>query len=175
MNPWHDIPLDFQDDELTCLIEIPANSKIKYEIEKETGLLKVDRILSSSVHYPCNYGLFPQTLCDDKDPLDVLVLGQFPVMPMSLMRVRPVGVVRMIDGGEGDDKVIAVHVDDPQYKHIKTLSEVNPHIVKEIRQFFESYKALEKKSVQINGIDDEKAAMQAVKDSIKMYNDQFKK
>lgn len=176
MNLWHDINLDFNTDKntLNCLIEIPAGSKVKYEIDKETGLLMVDRILSSSVHYPCNYGLFPQTYCDDKDPLDVLVLGQFPIAPLSLMKVRPVGVLKMIDGGEGDDKVIAIHVDDPQFKHITKLSEVSPHLVAEIKQFFESYKALEKKKVEITGIEDEVAAVKVVNDSITFYKKHFK-
>lgn len=174
MNPWHDVALDFaQDTTFNCIIEIPASSKIKYEIDKDSGLLKVDRILSSSVHYPCNYGLLPQTYCDDKDPLDVLVIGQLPVMPLSIMRVRPIGVVRMIDQGEGDDKIISVHVDDPEYKHITSISQVSPHKLNEIRQFFESYKALEKKSVVINAIEDEKAAVQAIKDSIELYKKNF--
>lgn len=170
MNVWHDLELlTDKENEYQVVIEIPAGSKIKYEIDKEAGLLRVDRILSSAVHYPCNYGLFPKTYCDDKDPLDVLVLGQLPVAPMSIMVVRPVGVVRMIDGGEGDDKVIAVHVSDPEYKHIKKLSEVSPVKLAEIKTFFETYKLNEKKSVQINGIEDEKAALQTVVDSIEAY------
>lgn len=176
MNLWHDLELHSDKaNEFNCVIEIPAGSKIKYEIDKDSGLLKVDRILSSSVHYPCNYGLFPKTYCDDGDPLDVLVIGQLPVLPMSIMTVRPVGVVRMIDGGEGDDKIIAIHVDDPEYKHITTLKELSPHKVKEIRQFFESYKALEKKSVEIRAIDDETAAVAAVHESIEFYNKKFAK
>lgn len=172
MNVWHDLELlTDKEDEFQVVIEIPAGSKIKYEIDKEAGLIRVDRILSSAVHYPCNYGLFPKTYCDDKDPLDVLVLGQFPVVPMAVMIVRPVGVVRMIDGGEGDDKVIAVHVDDPEFKHITKLSEVSKAKLAEIKTFFETYKLNEKKSVQINGIDDEVAAMKAVKDSIVLYKE----
>lgn len=172
MNVWHDLELlTDKADVFQVVIEIPAGSKIKYEIDKEAGLLRVDRILSSAVHYPCNYGLFPKTYCDDKDPLDVLVIGQFPVAPMSIMEVRPVGVVRMIDGGEGDDKIIAVHVGDPEYKHIKKLSELSPAKVAEIKTFFETYKLNEKKSVQINGIDDETAALKAVADSIEMYKE----
>lgn len=174
MNPWHDLALDFTADELNCLIEIPAGSKIKYEIDKESGLLKVDRILYSSVHYPCNYGLFPQTFCDDGDPLDVLVIGQLPVAPLSIMRVRPIGVIRMIDQGKGDDKVISVHVDDPEYNHIRSIKELAPHKINEIRRFFESYKELEKKSVEITSIDDEKHAVQVVRESIELYRKTFK-
>lgn len=176
MNPWHDLKLELDEaNELNCLIEIPALSKIKYEIDKESGLLKVDRILHSSVHYPCNYGLFPQTYCDDGDPLDVLVIGQAPIVPLSIMRVRPVGVMRMIDQGKGDDKVISIHVDDPEYNHIKKLSELAPHKIAEIRQFFESYKVLEKKSVEIRSIDDEHAAIDVIKESIQLYKETFKK
>lgn len=176
MNPWHDVALEFSDDStFNCIIEIPAGSKIKYEIDKDSGLLKVDRILSSSVHYPCNYGLLPQTYCDDKDPLDVLVIGQLPVAPLSIMKVRPIGVVRMIDQGEGDDKIISVHVDDPEYKHIHSIKEIPQHKLNEIRQFFESYKALEKKSVVINAIEDEKAAVKVIHESISLYKNKFNK
>lgn len=170
MNPWHDVKLNLNENyELSCVIEIPALSKVKYEIDKETGLLKVDRILYSSVHYPCNYGLFPQTYCDDGDPLDVLVLGQSPVFPLSIMRVRPVGVLRMLDQGKGDDKIISVHIDDPEYNHIHKLSEIAPHKISEIKQFFESYKALEKKEVEIHSIDDEKTARLVIDESIRAY------
>lgn len=176
LNPWHDVDLDFDESgELNCIIEIPAGSKIKYEIDKASGLLKVDRVLYSSVHYPCNYGLFSQTYCDDGDPLDVLVIGQAPVLPLSIMRVRPIGVIRMIDQGKGDDKVISVHVDDPEYNHIRSIRELAPHKVAEIKHFFESYKALEKKSVQINAIEDEKAALSVIKESIQYYKKEFAK
>lgn len=174
MNPWHDVELNLNEKgEVNCLIEIPAGSKIKYEIDKKSGLLMVDRILYSSVHYPCNYGLFPQTFCDDGDPLDVLVIGQLPVAPLSLMRVRPIGVIRMIDQGKGDDKVISVHVDDPEYNHIRSITELAPHKMNEIRRFFESYKELEKKSVEIRSIDNEKSAIEVIKESIALYQDSF--
>lgn len=176
MNPWHDVSLNLNDkNELSCIIEIPAQSKVKYEIDKESGLLIVDRILHSSVHYPCNYGLFPKTYCDDGDPLDVLVIGQAIVVPLSIMRVRPVGVLRMLDQGKGDDKIISVHIDDPEYNHIKKLSEIAPHKIAEIRQFFESYKALEKKPVEILSIEDEKSAIEVILESIKFYNNKFLK
>lgn len=174
MNPWHDVKLDFNDkNQLNAVIEIPAGSKIKYEIDKDSGLLKVDRILYSSVHYPCNYGLFPKTFCDDGDPLDVLVIGQLPVLPLSIMTVRPIGVIRMIDQGEGDDKILSVHVDDPEYNHITSIRELPQHKLNEIRRFFESYKELEKKSVEIRAIEDEKEAIKVIHESIASYNQKF--
>ncbi len=174
MNPWHDVDLEFNGkNELNCIIEIPAGSKIKYEIDKKSGLLKVDRILYSSVHYPCNYGLFSQTYCDDGDPLDVLVIGQLPVAPLSIMRVRPIGVMRMLDQGKGDDKVISVHIDDPEYHHINSIKEIAAHKINEIRRFFESYKELEKKSVEILSIDGELEAIKVIQESIAFYKSSF--
>jgi inorganic pyrophosphatase len=170
MNPWHDVKINFDAEKLlNCLIEIPMGSKIKYEIDKESGLLIVDRILYSSVHYPCNYGLIPQTFCDDGDPLDILVIGQLPVNPMSLMRVRPIGVFRMIDQQKADDKIISVHVHDPEYNHIKSLKELPDHKIKEIRHFFESYKALENKDVAINSVGDEHEAEKVIRSAIELY------
>jgi inorganic pyrophosphatase len=176
MNPWHEVDLDLNEkNELQCVIEIPAGSKVKYEIDKKSGLIKVDRVLSSSVHYPCNYGFFPQTFCDDGDPLDLLVFGQMPVVPLCLMKVRPIGVMRMKDQGKGDDKVLTIHVDDPEYNHIHSLREVPAHKLKEIRHFFESYKELEKKNVDILAIDDEIAAIQVVKEAIELYNQKIRR
>jgi inorganic pyrophosphatase len=173
MNPWHDVSHSYKDGSLNCIIEIPAQSKIKYEIDKDSGLLKVDRILYSSVHYPCNYGFFPQTFCDDGDPLDVLVIGQLPVVPLSIMRVRPIGVFHMKDQGKDDDKVISVHVDDPEYNHIHSINDLAPHKLNEIRQFFIRYKELENKTVEISNIQDEKVAKKVIEDSIALYQKDF--
>ncbi len=175
MNPWHDLNLYDESPEIVPVVtEIPKGSKVKYELEKETGLLAVDRILHSAVHYPANYGFIPKTYCDDKDPLDILVLGQENFYPMSICRARPIGVIRMIDGGEGDDKIIAVHVDDPEYRHIKDLSDLPEHRALEIARFFEDYKILEKKSVEITGIDGAKEALEVVRESIELYKKTFK-
>jgi inorganic pyrophosphatase len=174
MNPWHSIDINYNDQNtLNCVIEIPMGSKIKYELDKSSGFLMVDRILYSSVHYPCNYGFFPQTYCDDGDPLDVLVIGQLPVLPLSIMRVRAIGVIRMIDQGEGDDKIISIHVDDPEYNHIKSINDLPKHKLNEIKQFFLSYKELEKKSVVITSIDDENEAVKAIKEAIDYYQKSF--
>lgn len=174
MNPWHDVDLGFDDiDELNCIIEIPMASKIKYELDKDSGLLKVDRILYSSVHYPSNYGFFPRTYCDDNDPLDVLVIGQLPVTPLSLMRVRPIGVIRMKDQDQMDDKVIAVHAHDPEYNHITSIRQLPGHRLNEMRHFFESYKTLERKDVKIDSIEDQAWALKIVREAIALYRSKF--
>lgn len=173
MNPLHDLEHNYDGTFIDCLIEIPAGSKIKYELDKKSGLLKVDRILYSSVHYPCNYGLIPKTHCDDGDPLDVLVIGQLPVIPMAIMKVRAIGILRMIDQGQMDDKIISVHAHDPEYNHIKSIKELPSHKLDEIRRFFESYKELEKKSVEIKEIQDEISASEIINESIAMYDVTF--
>ncbi|NBY18726.1 inorganic diphosphatase, partial [bacterium] len=151
MHPWHDVEVGNEAPEVvTSVIEVPKGSKIKYELDKTSGLIKVDRILFSSVHYPSNYGFIPKTLCEDRDPLDILVLGQEPTVPLSLMRARPIGVMKMEDQGEADDKIIAVHVDDPEFAHYQSIEELPPHWVKQVKRFFEDYKALEMKSVKVS-------------------------
>lgn len=150
----------------------PATGKAKYEVDKETGLLMLDRVLRAPMHYPASYGYVPQTLCDDGDPLDVFVLCQEPLMPLALVEARIIGVIKMIDGGEGDDKVIAVAKKDAYYENVQDVSDLPEMQVEEMMKFFRDYKELEKKSVEINGIEGKDIAFQVVENSIKMYKDE---
>jgi inorganic pyrophosphatase len=176
MNLWHDVTLGKNvPEEFNVIIEIPKGSKNKYEIDKETGLIKLDRAMKTAQDYPFDYGFAPQTLWDDNDALDVVVLTTYPLAPSILVQVRPVAVMRMIDGGDSDDKVIAVPVDDPRWDDVKDLSDINKHTVKEIQHFFETYKQIEKKEVIVSGFKNKKAAMAAVVRSMKIYKKKFKK
>lgn len=150
MNPWRDVDPQY-DGELSFrgVIEIPKDSKNKYELDKETGLLVIDRILYSSVMYPASYGFIPKSYADDGDPLDVLVLAQEPIHPLTIVRCRALGVMPMLDGGKADDKIIAVHRGDPEYADYEDISDLPPHRMKEIARFFEDYKVLEKKTVRV--------------------------
>ncbi len=150
-HPWHDIPLppDADSGIFPAVIEIPQGSKNKYELDKKTGLIRVDRVLYSSVHYPANYGFIPRTLAEDGDPLDVLVLGQEPVIPLAVLTARAIGGFRMRDDNAVDDKVVCVHVNDPAFKEYGDVADLPPHIVLEMMRFFEDYKALEGKLVEI--------------------------
>jgi inorganic pyrophosphatase len=170
MNPWHDVALgDDVDQHFRCIIEIPKGSKIKYELDKTTGLLWLDRVLHSAVHYPANYGFLPQTYCDDGDPLDVLVLGQEPVVPLCVLRAKAIGVITMRDDKGQDDKIIAVHVDDPEYAHYRDVSELPPHRLKEMQRFFLDYKVLEEKSVDIDHIRGRVDAGNVIREAIRLY------
>ena len=169
-HPWHDIAVvEPIDDSFPAFIEIPRGSKVKYELDKATGFLRVDRILFSAVHYPANYGFIPQTFCDDGDPLDVLVLGQEPVVPMCIMRARAIGLMQMRDEKGLDDKVIAVHLDDPAYSQYSHIREIPPHTLLELRRFFQDYKALENKQVDVDELQGPYEACKAIRDALALY------
>ena len=171
LHPWHGVSRgDNAPDIITAIIEVPKGSQTKYELDKVSGLLKVDRILYSAVHYPANYGFIPQSYCDDNDPLDVLVLCQETVLPLSIMRVRPIGVMKTIDQGEADDKIIAVHVDDPEFAHYRSIDELPPHFLKILRRFFEDYKILENKEVKIERFLDAEDPKKVINDAFDLYD-----
>lgn len=171
-HPWHDLPLgEGAPDIVNSIIEIPRGSKLKYELDKDTGLLKVDRVLYSSVVYPANYGFIPRTLDLDDDPLDVLVLMQSTVVPMAFLRAKPIGVMMMLDQGEQDDKIIAVHADDPEFRHFNDISELPPHRTTEIRRFFNDYKQLENKEVVVEEFQGREAALEVIQKCRQLYLD----
>lgn len=173
-HPWHDLsPGEKPTEIFNAVIEIPRGSKVKYELDKDTGLCYVDRILYSSVVYPHNYGFIPKTLCEDADPLDVLVLMQEPVVPMCFLRARPIGVMQMLDQGEQDDKIIAVHADDPEFKHFTDISQLPQHRLAEIRRFFEDYKKNEHKEVRVDDILGSVEARKVVLDALNMYQEHY--
>ncbi len=176
MHAWHEVDSGPDAPQIVnAIIEIPKGSKAKYEIDKKSGLIKMDRILYSSVQYPANYGFIPQSYCGDGDPLDILVLGQEPAVPLCIMRARPIGVMRMRDQGDEDDKIIAVHADDPEYAHVESLNDISPHRLKEIRRFFVDYKILENKTVEIENFLDKAEALQIIIKAFALYKKEFKK
>lgn len=156
------------------IIEIPRGSKNKYEIDKKTGMIALDRAMHTAQDYPVDYGFFPRTLWDDDDALDAIVLTTYPLYPGILVRVRLVGLLRMEDSGEGDDKVLCIPVDDPRFAEVKDIGDVNKHTIKEIQHFFETYKHLQNKSVVMQGVEGAKEARAAFERARKMYDDQNK-
>jgi inorganic pyrophosphatase len=175
MHPWHDVELgDYIETGFRAVIEIPKGSKVKYELDKRTGLLWLDRVLYSAVHYPANYGFLPQTYCLDKDPLDVLVLGQEPVVPLCILRARAIGMLTMVDDKGPDDKIIAIHVDDPEYTHYRDVSELPAHRLKELERFFLDYKVLEGKAVSVEDFRGRIDAEHAIRDAARLYREKIR-
>lgn len=156
-----------------AVIEIPKDCKIKYELDKETGLLRMDRVLHTSTHYPANYGFIPRTYGDDNDPLDVLVLSSVSVYPMTLIRCYPIGAIKMTDNDENDEKIIAIPFDDPNYNVYKDISELPKHLFEEMAHFFSVYKELEHKKTAVQEIVDPKTAVDIIEKSINAYNERF--
>ena len=167
---WHDASIGPDVPEtIHAVIEIPQGGKVKYELDKATGLLRVDRVLYSSVVYPANYGFIPQTLGDDGDPLDVLVLMQEPVVPLSLLRARPIGLMNMVDGGQGDEKIICVHADDPAFNGYGHIDELPPHRLHELKRFFQDYKQLEDKEVLVHDFIGPEEAKEVIVEASERY------
>ena len=174
MNIWHDMSPEFiKPDNFSAVIEIPKGRKNKYELDKDTGLLRLDRVLYTSTHYPANYGFIPRTYADDGDPLDVLVLCDVSIQPLTLVRVYPIGVMRMIDSGAIDDKIIAIAFSDPTYNHIKSVNDLPHHIFDEIMHFFTVYKQLENKQTAVKELLSAGEASEIIYDCIENYNKTF--
>ena len=171
MHPWHDT---YVDDTLIAaafpvIVEIPKGSTNKYELDKETGLLRLDRVLYSAVYYPADYGFIPRTYCDDGDPLDALVLGQEPVYPLTIVEARAVGVMRMRDEKGIDDKIVAVSVRDPSFAEYTDKAQLPGHVLRQVRRFFEDYKVLEHKQVVVEDMLGPDAAVRIIKEALEMY------
>lgn len=173
MNPWHDVTPGIElPSEFVSVIEIPMGSSVKYEMDKETGLLKLDRILYSAVYYPANYGFIPQTLAEDDDPLDVLVLCQEPVAPRTLVASRAIGVMTMIDQGKPDHKILAVAIDDPEYNSYTEAAQLPAHRLSMLQRFFKDYTTLENREVQVDEFEDAAKAFPVVEDALQRYDQQ---
>jgi inorganic pyrophosphatase len=170
VNPWHDVdPGARPDEEFQAVIEIPRGSRAKYELDKGTGLLRLDRVLYSAVYYPANYGFLPRTYCDDQDPLDALVLCQEDLVPLCLVAARPIGVIRMRDEKGTDDKIIAVAVHDPEYNHYGDVDELPPHRLLELKQFLLDYKTLERKQVNVDDLRPRAEAQRVIREALELY------
>ncbi len=174
MNIWHDINPDrINPTDFIAVVEIPKDSMKKYELDKETGMILLDRILYTSTHYPANYGFIPRTYGDDKDPLDVLVLCSQVLDPLTLVRCYPIGVMKMLDNGMGDEKIIAIPYNDPRYNTYSDISELPPHVFQEIKHFFKVYKDLEGKETIVNEFGGHEEATKIIEHCIGNYNIRF--
>ena len=170
MNLWHRVnPEMIKPDNFLACIEIPQGSKNKYELDKYSGALKLDRILYTSTHDPHNYGFIPKTLADDGDALDVLVISSEPIVPLALVECRPIGMLEMLDGGERDAKILAVAVNDPVYNGIYDVKEVSDHVLREIKHFFTVYKSLENKDTAVDEVYGRDEAIKVIKECLASY------
>lgn len=176
MNIWHDInPAKITPEKFTAVIEISKGSKSKYELDKETGMLKLDRVLYTATHYPANYGFIPRTYADDGDPLDVLVLCSEHIYPMTLVECYPIGMITMIDGGSNDEKIIAIPANDPKYNNYTDITELPAHIFEEMKHFFSVYKTLESKKTVVEDVKGKESALEIISQTIEAYNAKFSK
>ncbi len=176
MNLWHDVSAgDKLPDEVNVIVEINKGSKNKYEVDKKTGMIALDRVAHTAQDFPFDYGFVPQTLWDDGDALDVIMLTTYPLHPGILVRVRPIAIMRMIDDGDSDDKMIAVPVNDPRWDEVNDLHDINKHTIKEMEHFYSTYKKIQKKEVEVTGFDNKTAAQNAVKRSLELYKGKFGK
>jgi inorganic pyrophosphatase len=171
LHPWHDVtPGENLPQEFSTLIEIPMGSSVKYELDKRTGLLRLDRVLYSAVYYPANYGFIPQTYAEDDDPLDVLVLCREPVVPMTLVTARAIGLMTMIDSGKHDHKIVAAAIGDPEFSGLREVKELPPHRLSMLRRFFQDYKQLEGKSVEVDEFQPAALALPIIEDALERYS-----
>lgn len=175
-NIWHDVsPERIKPDDFLCVIEIPKGSRKKYELDKETGYIILDRVLYTSTHYPANYGFIPRTYGDDNDPLDVLLICAEDLEPLTLVRAYPIGVIAMVDGGSRDEKIIAIPYSDPNYNMYKSIDELPRHLFDEMRHFFAVYKNLEEKETAVEEVANADEAIKIIKEAIVRYNEVFLK
>ena len=174
MNLWHDISPG-EKEGIHVIVEINKGSKNKYEIDKKTGLIALDRVAHTAQDFPFDYGFIPQTLWHDNDPIDVILLTTYPLIPGILVKARPVALMNMTDGGEGDDKVIAVPVEDPRWEEVQDLSDINKHTIKEIEHFYSTYKKLQNKEVLVTGFKGKNDAMKAFEEGLRLYQEEFGK
>ena len=176
LHPWHDVtPGEHLPLEFNALIEIPMGSSVKYELDKRTGLLRLDRMLYSAVYYPANYGFIPQTYAEDDDPLDVLVLCQEAVAPMTLVAARAIGLMTMIDGGKKDHKILAVATTDPEFSSFQEATELPPHRLMMLRRFFQDYKLLEGKTVEVDEFEPAESCFPIIEESLQRYSQKRRK
>ena len=174
MNIWHDIDASrISANDFTMVVEIPKGCKVKYELDKATGMLQLDRILHTAMRYPATYGFIPRTYAEDNDPLDALVLCSETVLPLTLVRCYPIGVIKMVDGGENDEKIIAIPYDDPVYNGYKDISELPKHIFDEMSHFFTVYKDLEGKKTSITAVEGADVAVKVIENCISLYKKTF--